>query len=341
MINLSAYTFAQEAAEEAQQCPCVNAETTTKTQCNPCLTKALNLGCKKPCNGKNDEQEKNCLIECDDVYCRRLPLSLSHTEGHWFDNRIGYTSMRWFWPHPAIPDGNYFPFIDIRGHVFNNGTAAGNFGGGVRMINGCNQSTIYGVNAFYDFRKAAWNHYFQQIGIGFEILNPCLDIRFNGYIPLCRQTVCSKMHRFESEHEKTFSWKKRRVLTGFDASIGKWIVKDARGRFDYYATLGIYTYFPQKRQKNIFGGEVRLIANLIQFLSLELRGGYDSYYGTLAQGTLGVYIPLGVSPCDCYTNSYLNDNCYLRERLCQSLLRQEIIALDKKEHHHFIHHRGR
>lgn len=286
-------------------------------------------------NDKDDcEKEKYSLVECDDVYCRCFPLSISHTEGHWLDNRQGYTSIKWFWPFPAAVNCNCFPFADVRCHVLNDATTAGNFGGGIRLINACNGCTILGANIFYDFRKAAWNHYFQQFGIGFEVLNPCFDFRFNGYIPFGRHKAHSntRCHSFRHRYLAS-SHRRKTVLTGFDASVGKWIVKDACGRFDYYATLGMYSYFTKNHHKNIVGGEVRLIANLIQYFSLELRGGYDRVNGAMAQGTLGVYIPLGVSPCHCYTNGYIYDNCYLRERLCQPLLRQEMVAFEKKGCH--------
>lgn len=365
LINSPANNFAEKVNEETETCSCALAEKHLDDKAssplnhskeifknseeNPCL--AVNpvddQTCSLPENHCNqdsvnilnpndkackEEKEKYSYIECDDIFSRCYPLSISHTEGHWFDNRIGYTSINFFWSLPIGVNSNYFSFVDVRGHVLNNGKTAGNLGGGIRLVNDCNRSTIFGVNAFYDFRKTTWNNYFQQIGVGLEILNSCFDLRFNGYIPLGRQTNHSRIFHHHSREGFKFSFQQRRnSLGGFDVGIGKWIVKDACGTFDFYATLGVYSYFPKKHHHNIFGGEVRLISNLIQNFSLELRAGYDTVNSTQVQIKLAAYIPLGISPCECFENKYIYNDCYLRERLCQPLFRQEIISLDKRE----------
>lgn len=326
----------EEHSEAGQEASCPAATATDEHACGlpenkqcPCAANHSNHQCKA-CDGEN---HKHCYIECDDIYCPCYPLSLSHTEGNWFDNRIGYTSIHFFWPFPLGLNNNGFSYTDVRAHVFNNWTTAGNIGGGFRFVNPCNCSSIFGVNAFYDFRKTTWNNYFQQIGIGFEILNSCFDFRFNGYLPIGTKTGRSRRthHKFGKYFSHAIQ-QSRSCLGGFDAGIGKWIVKDACGTFDFYATLGIYSYFPKKHRHKIFGGEVRLLSNLIQYFSLDLRAKYDQVYGTQAQGKLAFYIPLGISPCECFENKYIYDDCYLRERLCQPLFRQEIIILDKRKH---------
>lgn len=272
--------------------------------------------------------EQCCKVESEEVYCRCcFPFSLSHTEGNWFDNRVGYTSVNMLWPFKVDTCCNWYPFLDLRGHVFNDGKTAGNFGGGLRIINDSNRCTVFGLNAFYDFRKAAWNHYFHQIGLGFEILNPCFDFRLNGYFPLGNRTGRSRNSCFNfGDGFRASCHQQRSAQTGFDAEVGKWIVRNNCGNFDLYFALGAYSYFPKNHGRRVVGGQVRLNSNLIRYFNLELRGGYDQVNSSQAQVKLTANFPIGVYPCNNY------DNCFcINDRLCQPIHREEIIHLGEKE----------
>ncbi|MDE3045922.1 MAG: inverse autotransporter beta domain-containing protein [Verrucomicrobiota bacterium] len=58
------------------------------------------------------------------------------------------------------------PFLDARGHVFDNGKWAANAGVGLRTLKG---TRAYGINAYYDYRNTGRFHS-NQIGAGLESL---------------------------------------------------------------------------------------------------------------------------------------------------------------------------
>lgn len=97
---------------------------------------------------------------CDDDCCNEfLPDSLEssarvyadHVEGRWIDNPEGYSSLGTFIALPLDCCARYLPFIDLRGHVFNDGKYAANLGGGVRFLTHCND--VFGLNVYYDYRE--------------------------------------------------------------------------------------------------------------------------------------------------------------------------------------------
>ncbi len=262
----------------------------------------------------------SCTICCDPR------IYFDHVEGNWLDNRKGYTSFGMFIPFQLCTESYWFPFIDLRGHWFNNGKTAGNLGGGLRFINS-DSSKVFGVNAYYDFRQGSWRHYYDQLGIGIEMLTPGWDFRCNSYFPLGGR----KAHR---RHEidlgngfEATNHQHQQSLGGFDAEIGKWLRRQSSCcRFNLYGALGFYSYFPEKHRRNILGGEVRIYSQLGRYVSIEIQGGCDRVNHGMLQGTLAITIPIG--SCRCEVESC--DQC-CSGLLYQPVHRQEIIALDKKD----------
>ncbi len=265
-----------------------------------------------------------CEAECEQPmqYPR---IYLNHVEGRWLDNHQGYTSLDLFIPL-SMKTTHCFPFLDLRGHVFNNGKIAANLGSGLRVVDN-DYFNIYGINAFYDYRKAFGNHYFHELGIGLEVLNPCFDFRLNGYFPLGKRTGHSKIHFFDfGDGFKATCRGKRREQAGFDVEVGSWLIKDCCNYFDFYGALGFYSYFPNRHRDNIYGGEIRFASNLSRFVSVELRGGYDRINHTLVQGRVIFAFPYEAIFCQEYNNC-----CGLCDRLCQPIQRQEILSLSEKK----------
>lgn len=83
---------------------------------------------------------------------RARHLSVRHTEGTGIGYDLGYTTVASFLS-PVTPwAGKWTPFLDLRGHVFNDGKAAANAGWGVRYLT---PSRVLGSHIYYDYRNTA------------------------------------------------------------------------------------------------------------------------------------------------------------------------------------------
>lgn len=272
------------------------------------------------------ESCNTCCASCCDGW-----VYVDHVEGHWLDNRQGYTSLGVFLPVPILKSSTFLPFVDLRGHWFNNGKAAANLGGGLRYIN-TKTSRVFGVNAFYDYRRISWNNDAHQLGIGFEALSPCWDIRINGYLPLGERSFHSKRHCFEFSGDFFATCRaSRSSMSGFDAEIGKWLTRC--NCFNLYGAVGFYSYFPNKHNRNLYGGQARLLADIGRYVSLEVRGGYDQVSHGMMQGRIAITIPFDA--IFRRTGNNCNDrgcqSCCCFDIACQPIYRQEIIALSGKD----------
>jgi hypothetical protein len=79
-------------------------------------------------------------------------------------------------------NGVLLPFLDARGHVFNNGKWAANAGAGLRALW---KNRAYGYNTFtttIEVRDASTRI---KLGVGLETLGELFDFRINGYFT-CR-----------------------------------------------------------------------------------------------------------------------------------------------------------
>lgn len=261
-----------------------------------------------------------------DVYDYPLYGYVDHVEGNWFDNCQGYTSIGVFKGFPQLGFCKIIPFFDGRLHFFNNDKKAANVGVGLRRITHGSPNVI-GANAYYDYRKTSFAH-FNQLGVGFEFLTPCCDIRINGYL-LGRKAKHSKQEFddftgdfFETCREKQLD------LSGVDFEIGRWLRRcGSCNCLDFYGAIGAHYY-----DKRRYGPEVRLVTYFARYLYLEIKAGYDRHHGGMAQGVINFSIPFFGYPscsgkgCESSCNNY----CCV-EDLYQPVYRQEIINVGSKE----------
>lgn len=270
-------------------------------------------------------------------------LYVDYVEGRWLDNHEGYTSLGVFYAFRNIGFCEIVPFIDLRYHIFNDGKRAANFGGGLRYIN-YQRRMAFGINAYYDFRKGSWNHYYKDIGLGVEILSPCVDVRLNGYIPVGKRDAFSSARifdQFEGDFLATCR-QKRSSLWGVDGEVGRWLKRKCPcDFFDLYGAIG-WHYFSSRdhHKKDLYGGDVRLLTNLGSFFVFELRGGYDSVYHGMVQGRLTLSVPTEMLG---YGLSYLTGTGPIAYDCCkpacnpccgeffEPVQRQEIMVLSKKD----------
>lgn len=238
-----------------------------------------------------------------------------------------YTSVGLFYM-PRRYSCCVLPFLDMRLHKFNHGKFAYNLGGGLRfLVPSLNR--VMGINSYYDYRdgKRDWH----RLGIGFELLGPCFDIRINGYFPV-------GSHTHES-HPKRFCFpggffasctRKTEALRGVDGEICTSLQKLCPcwcRCWDIYMAVGAYAY-PIHCGHNANGGKFRLGISFCDSLLFEFRLTDDRYFGTRVQGFFALSFPLYI----CQENVCCEPGCCdlcLRTLADIPVQREEIIGEDR------------
>lgn len=249
-------------------------------------------------------------------------FGVRHIEGKGIGYHQGYTTLEAFLGRKF---NNSLPFIDLRGHVFNDGRWAANGGLGYRYQA---ENRIYGINAYYDYRKTSKQHY-NQVGVGLETLGKHWDFRINGYWPVGDKSshfYHTRFKRFECNN-LIVSRKQEFAMKGVHAEAGAHIYNRHNEKFkntELYVAFGPY-YFEGKGQ-NAYGGQVRLLGKYKDRFTLQASASYDNVFHDIYQGEVAIYFPFGKKekvkkPCE--TNLVLSD------RISQPVYREEIIVLDK------------
>lgn len=256
-------------------------------------------------------------------------LTLSHTEGKGLGYSEGYSSLDLFLAKPSCFDP-MTPFVDLRGHVFNNGKWATNSGVGLRWLTPCQQ--IWGINAFYDSFQSD-RRYYHQLGIGGEVLTETWEFHLNGYLPVGRTktniytlSYGSFADGFLAEAKEQFA------MDGVDAELGYNFCNIPR--INLYAGIGPYFYWGRSEKtenafrstrKKVFGGRLHASAEFLNYFILEGVTSYDSRFKWCGQVTLSLRVPFG-----CPSNFQQScAPCTLRERLFQPVVRNEMMVIDR------------
>ncbi len=164
---------------------------------------------------------------------RHYRTTLRHIESGGIGYEDGYTTLEAF----LASDPSRWavtPFLDARGHVFDNGKWAANGGVGLRTLK---KNRAYGINAYYDYRNAGRMHS-NQIGVGLETLGELFDFRINGYLPVGAKTSAPYDSVFGSfsGHSLLVSQKVLSAMKGADAELGFHF--GTSKSFDFYAAAG-------------------------------------------------------------------------------------------------------
>lgn len=250
--------------------------------------------------------------------------SIRHIEGGGIGYNQGYTTLEAF----LAPDPNRWivtPFLDGRGHIFDNGKWAANAGVGLRAVGG---KRVYGINTYYDYRSTSRLN-FNQIGVGLETLGPLLDFRINGYFPFGKKVSSpwgAQFSRF-SGHSLLISQKYQFALKGANAEVGFHWGKTKH--FDFYAAAGPY-YYKGYLGSPIWGGKATISGMYKDMIALEFTDSYDRTFHNKFQGQLSLNFSFGPKS----KVKRKGNSCALAEalthRIVQPVERQEIIAIDKK-----------
>lgn len=226
--------------------------------------------------------------ECLSPY-HRVQLSLRHNEARGIGYHDGYTTLQAFGIYDQY--SKYFmPFLDLRGHVFNNGKWAGNVGIGERTVIPCISHT-FGSYLYYDVRSVGHHLTVNQISPGLELVGRRMEYRINGYFPLGNQ----KSHKYHFNFDKfddnhiILKAKQYRAMRGGDAEIGVHITQSTK--YDLYASGG--TYYLHSPHASSWGGRTRLLGRYREYVTLEVAYSYDHLFRSIVEGNVAVTWPLG------------------------------------------------
>ncbi len=255
---------------------------------------------------------------------RQDRAALRHIESGGIGYEEGYTTLEMFLTaDPSQWEAT--PFLDARGHVFNNGKWAANAGIGLRTLWG---NRAYGINTYYDYRNTGRFHS-NQLGVGLETLGELFDFRINGYLPLGAKLSDRYDASFEafSGNYMLVSQKYQSAMKGANAEFGFHLGKSES--FDFCAAAGPY-YFIGKDAPATWGGKARISGTFKEFLTLEISDSYDRTFHNKFQGEISLNFSFGPRSkvkeqgCICKAANTLND------RMLQPVNRQEIIVIDKR-----------
>lgn len=270
----------------------------------------------------------------DENLCR---AELRYRDPRGVGYNTGYTTLELFltpnWQHDVQP------FVDLRGHVFNDGKWAANAGLGARTPI---KQGILGVNAYYDFRDASGISP-NQVGVGLEGLSQWADIRINGSYPFSSKTNVSApcfggFSGNDAVADQEITAALPRIYGEVGAPVG-WVF----GEVDLYVGLGSYYLFSRDIEEetlgNAWGGKARISLKPYDALRLEGEITWDRIYGTRPQGAITVSLPLGPSnrrtKGASFTKNYAG-RCYdpalQLARMTQPVYRDEIIPVEEKDH---------
>ncbi len=234
-----------------------------------------------------------------------------------------YTTLDLFLS-PTAQRGQFLPFLNLRGHRFDNDTYAANLGVGFRYVPEPGTFCEFlGFNTYYDFREGLYNNY-NQIGLGVEILGKRWDFRGNAYVPVGakkRKVVCV----FDDYLGDYFIVNKNIETTtyGFNGEVG-WTAVNSN-YWALYVAGGPY-YLGRKSnclEKSILGGEFRVQPQYKDYFAVDFVLSYDNVYKTVFQAVISFNLPL-------YQISPLRSGICLRDRqVYQPVERFEIIPLGR------------
>jgi hypothetical protein len=274
-------------------------------------------------------------------------LNASHTEGKGLGYSKGYSSLDLFLSQP-FHNRTAVPFLDLRGHIFNDGKYAANAGLGFRYLSH-RYKQVWGINAVYDYLQGARRDY-NQVGGGLEALGENWDARMNFYIPVGGKR--KNIYRFEYKNFGSmtiegdpflgldaltisgFGLKAREqfALKGIDSLFGYRFCKKKFG--ELHVGAGPYYYWgSSSKTKNVFssttkhafGGRLAMRVSFLDYLILEGVGSYDVIFKWCGQGTVTLNLPFDFTFK--LKKSTKSSYC-LQKRLYEPVWRNEIVAVD-------------
>jgi hypothetical protein len=254
---------------------------------------------------------------------RHYRTTLRHIESGGIGYEDGYTTLEAFFASDPS-QWRVTPFLDARGHIFNNGRWAANAGAGLRALW---KNRAYGINTYYDYRNTGRFHS-NQVGVGLETLGKLFDFRINGYFPVGKKISHPYHTTFKgfSGHHMLLSQKYQSAMKGADAEFGFHFGESKS--FDFYAAAGPY-YFIGKKAPVTWGGKARINGTFKDILTLEVSDSYDPTFHNKFQGQVSLNYSFGPKSKIKENGRTCQEANTLNDRMLQPVGRQEIIVIDK------------
>ncbi len=279
-------------------------------------------------------QQPNEVAAEETTYAETSPrtqrVEVKHIEDKGVGYDQGYSTLEGFFTIPSTLDGSWVPFLDIRGHIFNDGKPAVNGGMGLRYLA---YSRVWGLNTYYDYRKTHKFHY-NQVGFGLESLGEIWDFRLNAYVPVGKKDS-HLFHTHFSEfkhHSIILSSKKEIAMKGANAEAAAHVLR--KENYKLYVAAGPY-YF-EHEGRVAWGGEGRVALTLFDYLRLQVSGSGDKVFHGIVQGEAALVFSFGGKrPIKLRKNScddYCSQRAIVEERALQRVDRNEMIVVTKKHH---------
>ncbi len=260
-----------------------------------------------------------------DTNCGVQPMraSIRYSTPKGIGYKTGYTTQEVFLA-PNILKGGWLPFLDLRGHVFDNGKLAANAGIGLRRLG---SSRVWGVNGYYDYRNTSHQHY-NQVSAGLESLGRVWDFRINGYFPIGRkQSPYFHRSTFYAFQGNSMLIKNKRdfAMKGANAEVGLH-VDFKKDKTPLYFAGG--PYYLTGVGKTTWGGKLRANIELFnRYLRIEGITAYDHFFKWTGQAQISLNISFG-------GKNQVGKSCpyamTLQRRAVQRVDRNEIIPVGRQ-----------
>ncbi len=274
------------------------------------------------------------------VYTKKAGLRYSQGAGVGYGH--SYSTIEGFFSTDHC-EGGWSPFLDLRGHMFNNLRYAANAGVGLRCTT---HSIAWGINSYYDYRNTHRFHY-NQWGVGLEAIGSFWSVHVNGYLPVGKKrSSYFNLGFIGSPSEPAFAFFQGNqffiTLSGTQALAGRqeFALKgmDARALFRVFerenriaidTEIGSY-YFQGPHRTYAAGGEAKLTAHVSDYLMFGVSGSYDNLFRQRGQASIGISIPFGAKDVskNCPQQAPCKISPFFNTQLNGGANRSEIIVLD-------------
>lgn len=203
---------------------------------------------------------------------------------------------------PLAQDSESIFFADLRGNIFDDSSAEGNFGLGYRRM--IDDQWIAGGYGFFDVRRSEYGNIFRQGSFGVELLSIEWDFRVNGYVPTLKQKRVDSLNTaYLSGNNIVVQRGEERAYWGTDFEVGRLL--KTFGEINIDAELRGYVggyYFDNSAPgfKEMAGPRTRVEFRMfdLPFLGngsrVVLAGQYqyDELRGSQGTGMLTIRVPL-------------------------------------------------
>lgn len=262
---------------------------------------------------------------CYDECCEgswTLRLECGYTFGKFIGLDKKYGEIALFFAPPLIDV--WQPFLDVRGYRLDGGKWASSAGIGVRFWD-ASLERLWGTNLYYDYRDVRFGS-LNRIGLGFESLGECWDVRLNIYLPI--NSKATTRHKvFDPFDDTVFGtgYFREFQFYGLDAELGGtvWRWYDD---LSLYGAIGPYYYY-NRCSGHVLGGYARLELDYFQYVTFEGLISRDREFGTHGQVKAMINIPLEeffayLGCCSCFSDTF-------RALLTQPVKRNNVIFTTK------------